>query len=36
VLTLSIYNVAQKEEATLKSYEDVAGVRRTQPPIDCL
>jgi hypothetical protein len=30
VLTLAINNVAQKE-ATLKSCEDVAGARRTQP-----
>jgi hypothetical protein len=29
VLTLSINNVAQKEEATLKSCEDVAGSRHT-------
>jgi hypothetical protein len=36
VLTLAINNVAQKEEATLKSCEDVAGSRRTQPPVDCL
>jgi hypothetical protein len=36
VLTLAINIVAQKEEATLKSCEDVAGFRRTQPPIDCL
>jgi hypothetical protein len=28
--------VAQKEEATLKSCEDVVGARRTQPPVDCL
>jgi hypothetical protein len=34
VLTLPINNVAQKEEAALKSCEDVAGVRRTQPPVD--
>jgi hypothetical protein len=27
--------VAQKE-ADLKSYEDVAGARRTQPPVDCM
>jgi hypothetical protein len=32
VLTLDINNVAQKEEAALKSCEDVAGARRTQPP----
>jgi hypothetical protein len=32
LLTLDINNVAQKEEATLKSCEDVAGSRRTQPP----
>jgi hypothetical protein len=32
VLTLAINNVAQKEEATLKSCEDVVGSRRTQPP----
>jgi hypothetical protein len=31
VLTLAINNVAQKEEATLKSCEDVAGSRRTHP-----
>jgi hypothetical protein len=36
VLTLAINNVAQKEEATLKSCEDVAGSRCTQPPVDCL
>jgi hypothetical protein len=36
VLTLAINNVAQKEEAALKSCEDVAGARRTQPPVDCL
>jgi hypothetical protein len=36
VLTLAINNVAQKEEATLKSCEDVAGPRRTQPPVDFL
>jgi hypothetical protein len=36
VLTLAINNVAQKEDATLKSCEDVAGSRRTQPPVDCL
>jgi hypothetical protein len=36
VLTLAINNVAQKEEATLKSCEDVAGSRRTQPPVDFL
>jgi hypothetical protein len=36
VLTLAINNVAQKEEATLKSCEDVAGSRRTQPPVNCL
>jgi hypothetical protein len=35
VLTLAIY-VAQKEKAALKSCEDVAGARRTQPPVDCL
>jgi hypothetical protein len=34
VLTLAINNVAQKEEATLKSCEDVAGARRTPPPVD--
>jgi hypothetical protein len=28
--------VAQKEEADLKPCEDVAGARRTQPPVDCL
>jgi hypothetical protein len=28
--------VAQKEEADLKSCEDAAGARRTQPPVDCL
>jgi hypothetical protein len=32
VLTLAINNVAQKEEATLKSCEDVASAMRTQPP----
>jgi hypothetical protein len=26
----------RKKKATLKSCEDVAGVRRTQPPVDCL
>jgi hypothetical protein len=36
VLTLAINNVAQKEEVTLKSCEDVAGARRTQPPVDGL
>jgi hypothetical protein len=36
VLTLAINNVAQKEEATLKSCEDVAGSRRTQLPVDYL
>jgi hypothetical protein len=36
VLTLAINNVAKKEEATLKSCEDVAGFRLTQPPVDCL
>jgi hypothetical protein len=36
VLTLAINNVAQKEEADLKSYEYVAGARRTQPPVDFL
>jgi hypothetical protein len=36
VFTLAINNVAQKEEATMKSCEDVVGVRRTQPPVDCL
>jgi hypothetical protein len=36
VLTLAINNVAQKEEATLKSCEDVVGARSTQPPVDCL
>jgi hypothetical protein len=35
VLTLAINNVAEKEEDTLKSCEDV-GSRRTQPPVDCL
>jgi hypothetical protein len=33
---LAINIVAQKEDATLKSCEDVAGARRTQPPVDCL
>jgi hypothetical protein len=32
VLTLAINIVAQKEDATLKFCEDVAGARRTQPP----
>jgi hypothetical protein len=32
---LAINNVAQKEEATLKCCEDVAGTRRTQRPVDC-
>jgi hypothetical protein len=36
VLTLAINNVAQKEEVDLKSCEDVAGARRTQPLVDCL
>jgi hypothetical protein len=36
VLTLAIKNVAQNEEVALKSCEDVAGARRTQPPVDCL
>jgi hypothetical protein len=36
VLTIAINNVAQKEEATLKSCEGVAGARHTQPPVDCL
>jgi hypothetical protein len=36
VLTLAINNVAQKEKATMKSCEAVAGTRRTQPPVDCL
>jgi hypothetical protein len=36
VLTLAINNVAQKEEADMKSCEDVAGARRAQPPVDCL
>jgi hypothetical protein len=36
VLTLVINNVAQKKDADLKPCEDVAGARRTQPPIDCL
>jgi hypothetical protein len=36
VLTLAINNVAQKEYATFKSCEDVAGDRRTQPQVDCL
>jgi hypothetical protein len=36
VLTLAINNVSQKEEATLKFVEDVAGARPTQPPVDCL
>jgi hypothetical protein len=36
VLTLAINNVAQKEEAALEFVEDVAGARRTQPPVDCL
>jgi hypothetical protein len=36
VVTLAINNVAQKEEATLEFVEDVAGARRTQPPVDCL
>jgi hypothetical protein len=35
VLTIAINNIAQKEEATLKSCEDVAGSRRAQPPVDC-
>jgi hypothetical protein len=33
VFTLAINNVAQKEEVALKSYENVAGARRTQPPV---
>jgi hypothetical protein len=36
VLTLAINIVAQKEDATMKSCEDGAGARRTQPPVDCL
>jgi hypothetical protein len=36
VLTLAIYNVAQKKEVTPKSCEDVVGARRTQPPVDRL
>jgi hypothetical protein len=36
VLTLAINDVAQKEEVDLKPCEDVAGARRTQPPVDCL
>jgi hypothetical protein len=43
VLTLAIYiyiyiyiYIAQKEEADMKSCEDVAGARRTQPPVDYL
>jgi hypothetical protein len=32
VLTLAINNVAQKEEATLKSCEDVVSATCTQPP----
>jgi hypothetical protein len=36
VLTLAINNVAQKEEAAMKSCEDVVSARRTQPPVDCL
>jgi hypothetical protein len=36
VLTLAINNVAQKEEVALKPCEDVAGSRRTQPPVICL
>jgi hypothetical protein len=36
VLNLAINNVAQKEEANLKSCEYVDGARRTQPPVDCL
>jgi hypothetical protein len=36
VLTLAINIVAQKEEATLKSCEEVVGARCTQPPVDCL
>jgi hypothetical protein len=36
VLTLAINIVAQKEDATLKSCEDVAGARRTQSPVDCV
>jgi hypothetical protein len=36
MLNLAINNVAQKEEADLKSCEYVDGARRTQPPVDCL
>jgi hypothetical protein len=36
VLTLAINNVAQREKAAMKPCEDVAGARRTQPPVDCL
>jgi hypothetical protein len=36
VLTLAINIVAERKEATLESCEDVAGARRTQPPVDCL
>jgi hypothetical protein len=36
VLTLTINIVAQKEEADLKSCEDVIGARCTQPPVDYL
>jgi hypothetical protein len=36
VLTLAVNIVAQKKEVALKSCEDVAGARRTQPPVDCM
>jgi hypothetical protein len=36
VLTLAINNVSQKEEVATEFAEDVAGARRTQPPVDCL
>jgi hypothetical protein len=36
VLTLAINNVAQKDESTTEFAEDVAGARRTEPPVDCL
>jgi hypothetical protein len=36
VLTLAINNVAHKEEVTTEFAEDVAGARRTQPPVDFL
>jgi hypothetical protein len=36
VLTLAINNFAQKEEDAMKTCEDIAGARRTKPPLHCL